>query len=381
MTRVAILGSTGSIGTQTLDVIESLGEGWEVVSLAAGRNVARLAEQVERWRPRLVAVADEEARERLRERCGAAVPIEVGETGLIAAATVDGADVVVSAVTGFIGLRPLAAALERGIRVAPANKEPLVVAGEIILGLARRRGLDLVPIDSEHSAIYQCVRGEDPATVERIVLTASGGPFRGRRREDLVGITAAEALRHPTWKMGPKITIDSATLMNKGLEVIEARWLFDLPVERIAVVIHPQSIIHSMVEFRDGSVLAQMDYPDMRTPIQYALTYPVRYPSPRRRLDLLEVGKLTFEAPDVEVFGCLRLAYEAAQAGGTMPCVMNAANEVAVARFLNGELGFLEIGATVERVMARHDVRPSPTLDDLFEADAWARAVAGEVTG
>lgn len=379
MTRVALLGSTGSIGTQTIDVVQSLGDDYQVVALAAGRNVELLAEQIQTVRPQLVSVADEAGRAKLRELVGPDLPIEVGDAGLVAVATVTDADLVVSAVTGASGLRPLVAALEAGKRVAPANKEPLVVAGSVITKLAKQQGLPLVPIDSEHSAIYQCLRGEPREAVQRLVLTASGGPFRGRRRAELERVTVADALRHPTWSMGSKITIDSATMMNKGLEVIEARWLFDLPADRIDVVVHPQSIIHSMVEYVDGSVLAQMDYPDMRTPIQFALTYPARVVSPRRRLDLPEVGQLTFEAPDFDAFPCLRLAYQAAAAGGSLPCVMNAANEVAVARFLEGRLPFLGIARVVETVMEQHTTLPDPSLEALFDADCEARAAASKV--
>lgn len=379
MTRIALLGSTGSIGTQTLDVVQSLGAGYEVVALAAGRRVELLAEQVRAWRPRLVAVADEAAREDLRALIGPGTPIAVGEAGLVEVATCAEADLVVAAVTGFLGLRPILAALAAGKRVAPANKEPLVVAGSLLMRLTREQGLPLVPIDSEHSAIYQCLRGESPESVQRLVLTASGGPFRGRRREELARVTRADALRHPTWNMGAKITIDSATLMNKGLEVIEARWLFDLPVDKVDVVLHPQSIIHSMVEFVDGSVLAQMDYPDMRTPIQFALTYPERVTSPRRRLSVTEVGTLTFEPPDLAAFPCLALAYEAGRQGGTSPCVMNAANEVAVSAFLEERIGFLDIARTVEDAVSRHTPVADPDLETLLEADRWARARAAEV--
>ena len=379
MTRVALLGSTGSIGTQTIDVVDSLGDDYQIVALAAGRNTDLLAEQIEAHKPRVVAVADEAARSALLERLRHRREVLVGDQGLVAVATCAEADIVVTAVTGALGLKPILAALEAGKRVAPANKEPLVVAGELIMALARRNGQPLVPIDSEHSAIYQCLHGEDPTTVERLLLTASGGPFRQHTTEQLQHVTVDEALNHPTWNMGPKITVDSASLMNKGLEVIEARWLFDLPPERIDVVVHPQSIIHSMVEFCDGSVLAQMDYPDMRTPIQFALTYPTRQPSPRRRLDPTQLSGLTFEAPRLDDFPCLRLAYEAAAAGGTVPCVMNAANEVAVQRFLDGELSFPGIAALVESVMARHASAAAVDLDSLLDADAWARAMAGEV--
>lgn len=378
MTRVAVLGSTGSIGTQTLDVVAALGPEFRIVTLAAGRNVGLLAEQIEAVRPALVSVADPADRAALRERYPG-LAVEAGSDGLIAAATHEVVDVVVTAVTGALGLPAAVAALRAGKRLAPANKEPLVIAGELLTSLSRAAGLPLVPIDSEHSAVYQCLAGAPVEQVARILLTASGGPFRGRSRESMQAVTVADALAHPTWKMGRKITVDSATMMNKGLEVIEAQWLFGLPLEKIEVVVHPQSIVHSLVEYIDGSVLAQMDYPDMRTPIQYALTYPQRRPSSRRRLSLTEVGQLTFEAPDAEVFACLRLAYQAARSGGTMPAVLNAANEVAVDRFLAGEVGFLGIAELVERVMTEHTPAPEPNLDELLAADAWARRRAAEV--
>lgn len=377
MTRVAVLGSTGSIGTQTLDVVAALGPEFRIVTLAAGRNVGLLAEQIEAVRPALVSVADPADRAALRERYPG-LAVEAGPDGLIAAATHEAVDVVVTAVTGALGLPAAVAALRAGKRLAPANKEPLVIAGELLTSLSRAAGLPLVPIDSEHSAIYQCLAGAPVEQVARILLTASGGPFRGRSRESMQAVTVADALAHPTWKMGRKITVDSATMMNKGLEVIEAQWLFGLPLEKIEVVVHPQSIVHSLVEYIDGSVLAQMDYPDMRTPIQFALTYPRREPSPRRRLALSEVGALTFQPPDLEAFACLALAYDAARSGGTMPCVMNAANEVAVDRFLEGRLSFLGIAETVARVMERHEPVAEPDLEALFAADAWAREVACE---
>lgn len=378
MIGVAVLGSTGSIGTQTLDVIASLGEPYQVVTLAAGHNLALLAEQIRACRPKLVSTADEAGRRALREAFGD-LPTACGGEGLIIAATHPEVDLVVTAVSGALGLPAAVAALDAGKRLAPANKEPLVVAGHLLTQLAGRRGLPLVPIDSEHSAIYQCLHGEPREAVERIILTASGGPFRGRSRESMESVTVDEALAHPTWKMGRKITIDSATMMNKGLEVIEAQWLFGLPPERIDVLCHPQSIIHSMVEFRDGSVLAQMDYPDMRTPIQYALTYPTRLPSPRRRLDLAAVGALTFEPVDRAVFGCLDLAYAAAREGGALPCAMNAANEVAVERFLAGGLTFPRIADLVQRVMGECPRAADPSLDTLLAVDGWARRRAAEM--
>jgi len=373
--RLALLGSTGSIGTQVLQVVAELAGRFEVVGLSAGRNVARLAEQCRTFHPQAVSVVDEEHAEALRREPGLeGVAIHTGEAGLRTIATWPDADLVVVGVTGALGLQPLLAALEAGKDVATANKEPLVAAGELIMRRVRAHGGQFLPIDSEHSAIFQVLRGEDRANVRRLLLTASGGPFRGWTKEQLARVTPAQALAHPTWKMGPKITIDSATLMNKGLEVMEARWLFDVPVDRIEVVIHPQSIIHSLVEFVDGSVLAQMDYPDMRTPIQFALTFPERCPSRRRSLELTTAGPLTFERPDVENFPCLGLAYEAARAGGTWPAVLNAANEVAVQRFLEGEIGFLDIPQAVGAALDRHDGQSEPTLEHILAADAWARA-------
>lgn len=378
MSRLALLGSTGSIGVQTLDVLEQLGPEWRPVALAAGQNTELLAAQAHRWRPALVSVSDDAAAARLAGQLPAGCRVAVGDEGLCEVATAEGAELVVAAVTGAVGLRPIVAALESGRRVAPANKEPLVVAGELLMGLSAARNLPLVPIDSEHSAIFQCLRGEDPRTVERLILTASGGPFRGWTSDQLASVTPEQALRHPTWSMGPKITIDSATLFNKGLEVIEARWLFGLGVERIDVVLHPQSLVHSMVEYVDGSILAQMDHPDMRTPIQYALTYPQRLPSPRPRLDLTTRGSLTFEPPDRATFRCLDLAYEAAARGGAVPCAMNAADEVAVAAFLAGEIAFLDIPRVIERVMARADDTAGASLEALLAADEEARVWAQE---
>jgi 1-deoxy-D-xylulose-5-phosphate reductoisomerase len=296
-------------------------------------------------------------------------------------ATLPEADLVVVAVTGALGLRPLLAALEAGKDVATANKEPLVAAGQLIMEQVQARNIRFLPIDSEHSAIFQVLQGQDPQALRHLILTASGGPFRDRTRAELEAITVEDALAHPTWNMGPKITVDSATLMNKGLEVLEARWLFDVDVSQIDIVIHPQSIVHSLVEFVDGSVLAQMDYPDMRTPIQFALTFPERVPSARRKLDLGAVGQLTFRPPDFDTFPALQLAYDAARVGGTRPAVLNAANEVAVQCFLERTLGFLDIPRVVGEVMARHDVVPDPDLAAILSADAWAREETRRLSG
>jgi 1-deoxy-D-xylulose-5-phosphate reductoisomerase len=379
---VTILGSTGSIGVQTLDVVEALctreGLDVQVAALAAGRNVERLAAQVLRFRPRYVAVADEQAAALLRERLGSAgagLDIGVGTEGLIAAAQYP-ADTVVSAVSGARGLLPTWHAVKRGARVALANKESLVAGGKLVMSLARTAGAQIIPVDSEHSALFQCLLAGQKGEVEAYVLTASGGPFRTWSKERMAAVTPKDALRHPNWTMGAKITVDSATLMNKGLEVIEAHHLFDAPYDMIKVVIHPQSAVHSMVAYRDGSVVAQLGPADMRIPIQYALTYPERTAAHWPRLDLVELGTLTFERPDEDRFPCLRLAYEAGRAGGAAPCVLNAANEVAVEAFLAGRLPFSGIPALVEDVLAsRADPEPA-RLEDVFETDAAARESA-----
>ncbi|GAB6875750.1 1-deoxy-D-xylulose-5-phosphate reductoisomerase [Thermaerobacter litoralis] len=376
-TGVVILGSTGSIGRQAVDVIARMPGRLRAVGLAAGRDGERLLEQVRRLRPEVVALEDPEAGARWRpllEREG--VRVLTGPGSAEALATWPGATRVLSAITGAAGLRPTLAALEAGRDVALANKESLVVAGALVTRTAARRGVRLLPVDSEHSALFQCLQGRSPAEVERLVLTASGGPFRGWSRDRLAGVTPAEAVRHPNWSMGAKISVDSATLMNKGLEVIEAHWLFGLPAPRIAVVVHPQSIVHGLVELVDGATVAVLAHPDMRQPIQYALCYPERGPRLVERLDLAAVGKLTFEEPDTRTFPCLALAYQALEAGGTAPAVLNAANEVAVAAFLEGRLPFPGIAETVAAVLDRHRPRPVARLEDVLEADAWAREEA-----
>jgi 1-deoxy-D-xylulose-5-phosphate reductoisomerase len=374
----ALLGSTGSVGVSTLALVERFPERFRAVALAAGRNMEVLAAQIRRHAPELVSVADEASARDLRAR----VPefggrILVGADGPLAVATHPEADLVLSALVGALGLVPTLAAVEAGKHVALANKEVLVVAGELVTEAARARGVHLLPVDSEHNAIFQALQGHDRAEVKRIVLTASGGPFLARPAAELATVTVAEALDHPTWKMGPKITIDSATLMNKGLEVIEARWLFDLGADRIDVVIHPQSIVHSMVEYIDGSVLAQMAVPDMTIPIGYALAYPARLPLDYLRpLDLPAAGTLTFVAPDHDRFPCLGLAYRALRAGGTMPAVLNAANEIAVERFLAGDLAYRDVPALVAAVMDAHEPAAATSLDVLLAADRWARDAA-----
>jgi 1-deoxy-D-xylulose-5-phosphate reductoisomerase len=378
--RLAILGSTGSVGVSTLKIIEEFPDRWKVDQLAAGRNMKLLAEQVRRFRPRAVSVRDEQAAEDLRERLREdPVEIHVGPAGAVNVASSPGVDLVVSAFVGASGLLPTWAAIEAGHDVALANKEVLVMAGEVVMGEARRRGVKILPVDSEHAAIHQCLAGQRREAVKRVLLTASGGPFRTTPREKLEGITPSEALRHPNWEMGPKITVDSASLMNKGLEMIEARWLFDLPPDAIDVVIHPQSIVHSLVEFIDGSLLAQLGVPDMRGPIAYALGWPERLPLAIERLDLERVGSLTFEPPDHERFPNLRLAARALREGGTAPTVLNAANEEAVSAFLQGRIAFTAITQALARTLDAHTPRPLKEIEDATTADAWARGHASKV--
>ena len=375
--RVVVLGSTGSIGTQALEVIEALRPEVEVAGLVAGSRVDSLAEQAGRFRPPAVAVADDRAAKGLRERlAGLNIEVLSGPQGVVELCRRPGADLVLAAIVGLAGLPAAMAALESGKDLALANKEVLVAGGALVTDLARRTGRRILPVDSEHSAIFQCLLGEDPSSVRRLILTASGGPFRGRTAGDLEAVTVREALRHPRWTMGPKITIDSATLMNKGLEIIEAQWLFGVPVERIDVVIHPQSIVHSLVEFVDGSVKAQLGSPDMHLPIQLALTHPRRVPVSFAHLDLLQARTLQFEPPDAEAFPCLRQAVAAAKIGGTAPAVLNAANEVAVGEFLAGRAGFMDIPRTVETVLGRHSPAAPRAVADVLQADAWAREEA-----
>jgi 1-deoxy-D-xylulose-5-phosphate reductoisomerase len=378
MKSLTILGSTGSIGVTTLDVVGRFPDRFRVAALAAGRNVERLAEQVRRFEPPLVATGDAAGAEALR----AALPdyrgeILTGIDGITRLATAPGAELLISALVGAIGLGPTLAAIESGKDVALANKEVLVVAGELVQAAARRRGVNVFPIDSEHNAIYQAMHGHRRADVRRIILTASGGPFLRASLDDLRAATPAQALRHPTWKMGAKITIDSSTLMNKGLEVIEAHWLFGLPPEQIDVVIHPQSIVHSMVEYIDGSVIAQLGIPDMAIPISFILAYPERLPLDHLpSLDLVQAGRLDFLAPDLERFPCLGLAYDALRARGAVPAVLNAANEVLVESFLDHRIPYLDIPRIARAVVERHGGGDAPTLDALLAADAWARDAA-----
>lgn len=373
---LAILGSTGSIGRQTLDVVRHLPI--RVGALTAGTNVERMAEQCREFRPRLAVMATEEAADRLRQRLsGQRITVRSGEEGLLAAATADDCDTVVTAVVGMVGLRPTLAALERGKRIGLANKETMVCAGELVMQTCSRFGGEIIPVDSEHSAIFQCLAGcRDRSEVKRLILTCSGGPFFGMTRSRLAGVTKADALKHPNWRMGEKITIDCATLMNKGLEVIEAMRLYRLPPEKVDVVIHRQSIVHSLVEFNDGAILAQLGVPDMRIPIQLALTWPQRTQSPVQGLDLLHCPPLSFDAPDPEAFPCFAIALEAARQGGTACPAMNGANEVAVARFLKDEIGFYDIPALVRRGMEAVPFVQQPTLGQILEADRLARRAA-----
>jgi len=368
--RVAVLGSTGSIGRQTLDVIRALPQRFRVVGLAAGKNLELLAEQIEEFKPEFIGCLPEND---VIERLKRIVDIKSRLLPMEEIAADSKVDIVVIATSGLAGLRPALAALRAGKNIALANKESLVSAGEIITGAAKKSGARILPVDSEHSAIWQCLNGENQEAA-RIILTASGGPFRQFSLEQMAEVTVAQALHHPSWRMGKKVTIDSATLMNKGLEVIEAHWLFHVPYDRIDVLVHPQSIIHSMVEFIDGSIKAQLSYPDMRLPIQYALSYPERLPNPRLpRIDWSLVRSLDFELPDYERFPCLRLAIEAGKQGGTCPAVLCAADEVAVELFLAGRIRFTDIAGAIERTLEQHRAITKPTLEQIEAADVWAR--------
>ena len=383
MKRLAVLGSTGSIGVTTLAVVEQFPERFRVVTLAAGKNLERLREQVMKFQPELVSLSSAESARELR----AQLPhfrgeILWGAEGLTAAAVYGEADMVISALVGAAGLPPTLAAIQAGKDIALANKEALVISGELMTRAAKKRGVRILPVDSEHNAIFQALHGHKIENVKRIILTASGGPFLHRSASELAEATPQEALQHPTWKMGNKITIDSATIMNKGLEVIEARWLFDLPPEKVAVIIHPQSIVHSMVEYIDGSVLAQLGIPNMTIPISYILAYPDRLPLAHLpSLDLAAAVQLTFLNPDLEKFPCLRLAYQALKKGGTSPVVLNAANEVAVESFLAGRIRFTDIAVLNEQVLEAHNAQPVESLEGLLEADRWARAYAQAACG
>ena len=379
MKSLAILGSTGSIGTQTLDVVRAHPERFRVTALAAHKSDGQIEEQIREFSPAIAVLTDEAAAVRLRARYHGATEILSGAEGLLAVAVLPTADTVVTSLMGFAGLAPTLAAIEAGKDIALANKETLVVAGELVMNAAKAHGVAILPVDSEHCALFQCLQGEKREAVERLVLTASGGPFRGKKLAALKAVSLADCLNHPTWAMGKKITVDSATLINKGLEVIEAHWLYDMPYDKIEVVVHPQSIVHSLVSFRDGAVMAQLGLPDMRLPIQYALTYPDRVASDFPRLDFSRLGALTFEPPDTETFRGLEIAAEAGCTGGTAPCVMNAANEIAVEAFLDGFIGFLDIYHIIEKTLAARSVRRAATFEVLQEEDAWARQYARQL--
>lgn len=378
MKNIVILGSTGSIGESTLKVIEHLGAAVRVMALGAGRNLSRLAEQIGRFRPDAVSVAREEDIPLLRDQLNVLgvtyrPRLYAGIDGLVELVSLTGADVIVSATVGAVGLQPTYRAIELGKRVALANKETLVIAGELMTKTARRTGAELLPVDSEHNALHQCLLGVNPEHIQRLILTASGGPFRQASLQQMRAATPEQALNHPTWQMGRKITIDSATLMNKGLEIIEATWLFECPADKVDVVVHPQSLVHSMVEMIDGSVIAQLGVTDMRFAIQYALTFPERQPTHLPRLSFSPSLALEFYPPDVDRFPCIRLAYWAATESGTMPTVLNAANEIAVQAFLDRRIGFMEIPQLIDAVMRAHAVEPVQSLEQLIRVDQWAR--------
>ena len=377
MKQIAILGSTGSIGTQTLDVVRQHPEAFSVYALTAHRSVDMLIQQALEFNPAVVCIADEAYYPRLREALSD-LPIQVmaGEKAIAEMVTMPQIDVVVAAMVGYAGLRPTIEAIRAKKTIALANKETLVVAGEIICRLAQRHKVNILPVDSEHSAIFQSLVGESRDSIEKLLLTASGGPFRTFTYEQMQHVTAAQALQHPNWEMGAKITIDSASMMNKGFEVIEARWLFDIPVEKIQVLVHPQSVVHSAVQFVDGSVKAQLGTPDMRIPIQYALTYPERWHSDVPRLDLFATKQLTFEEPDLQRFPNLRLAYEAMEKGGNMPCILNAANEVVNLAFREGRCGFLQMSEVIAETMAKTTFITEPTYEDYVQTDRLARQIA-----
>ena len=379
MKQIAILGSTGSIGTQTLDVVRQHPEEFSVFALSAHRSLDLLIQQALEFNPAVVCIADESLYQPLREALSD-LPIQVmaGEKAIAEMVTMPAIDVVVAAMVGYAGLRPTIEAIKANKTIALANKETLVVAGEIICRLAQRHKVSILPVDSEHSAIFQSLVGEDMASVEKLLLTASGGPFRNFTFEQMQHVTAAQALKHPNWEMGAKITIDSASMMNKGFEVIEARWLFDIPVDKIQVLVHPQSVVHSAVQFVDGSVKAQLGTPDMRMPIQYALTFPQRWQSDVPRLDLFATKQLTFEEPDIQRFPNLRLAYEAMAKGGNMPCILNAANEVVNLSFREGKCGFLQMSDVIEQTMATTNFIAQPTYEDYVQTDRLARQIAKE---
>ncbi len=379
MKNIILLGSTGSIGKQTIEVAAANPDKMQIKVLAAHKSDELLEQQIHAVQPDIAVLTDKEAAARLAKRYHGKTQILAGEEGLLAAATYSGADTVLASMVGYAGLRPTLAAIQEGKDIALANKETLVAAGSIVMQAVRDKGVVLTPVDSEHSAIFQSLRGGKASEVKRLLITASGGPFRGKTRQELEHVTLEQCLHHPNWSMGNKITIDSSTLANKGLEVIEAHWLFDMPYEKIDVVVHPQSIVHSLVEFCDGSVIAQLGEPDMRLPIQYALSWPERYPQAFDQLDLVKAGTLTFSEPDTKAFPSLKIAVECGKAGGTLPCAFNAANEEAVYAFLAGKIKYLDIPYITAKVTDKHENVLVPSLDDIEATDAWARKAANAI--
>ena len=374
MKKIAVLGSTGSIGRKSLRVIELNPDKYKVVALTAGRNIDLLLQQIEKFHPEAVAMLDGDLAGRLKSRLNSTGPkVYFGEDGFVRLVTMDSVDMVISALTGAAGLVPTYSAIEAGKDIALANKETMVMAGPLVMHQAKGRGVSIIPIDSEHSAILQSLQGHPREDLNRVILTASGGPFKACTLEEMKGVTPEQALKHPNWAMGRKISIDSATLMNKGLEIIEAKWLFDLSIDQINIVIHPQSIIHSMVEYRDGSIMAQMGIPNMIIPISYALSFPHHLPTTLPQLKLDEIGGLSFEKPDLSRFSCLALAFRALETGGSMPAAMNGANEIAVESFLQGRIGFLQIPELIEKTMDAHQTFTLDTIEKVIEADGWAR--------
>ncbi|MCH5254875.1 MAG: 1-deoxy-D-xylulose-5-phosphate reductoisomerase [Lachnospiraceae bacterium] len=370
MKKIAILGSTGSIGTQTLEIVRNNPD-LKVTAIAAGTNVELMEKQIREFHPRFAAMWSEKAAADLSVRVADMdVKIVSGMDGLLHISTIEETEILVTAIVGMIGIRPTIAAIEHGKTIALANKETLVCAGHIIMPLAAKHGVSILPVDSEHSAIFQSMNGENKERISKLILTASGGPFRGKTKEELADVTIEDALRHPNWSMGKKVTIDSASLVNKGLEVMEARWLFDMPLEKIQVVVHPQSIIHSAVEYVDGGIMAQLGMPDMKLPIQYALFYPDRRPMGGKRVDFFLLGQLSFEQPDMDTFRGLQLAYEAAKTGGSLPTVFNAANEKAVALFIQRKISFLQISELIAQSMGHHKVIENPSVDEILQAEA-----------
>ncbi len=381
MKKVTVLGSTGSIGVSALDVIEKNPGRFRVVALAAGKNIKLLQKQIEKFRPKIVSVTDVSSAVKLRKELTSQIRTKIvaSQEGLLEVASFAGADIVLSAISGAAGLLPTLAAIDAGKDVALANKETMVMAGGIVNEKAKEKRVNILPVDSEHSAVFQCLQGQKQKNIKKIILTASGGPFLNYKKSELKKATLSQALQHPRWKMGKKITIDSASMMNKGLEVIEAKWLFDLDMEQIDILIHPQSVVHSLVEFVDGSLLAQMGIPDMRTPIAYALTYPERIKNSLPLLDLAKTRNLVFHKPDVKKFPCIRLAYEAGRCGGTMPAVLNAANEIAVEAFLAKKIKFVDLPEIIDKVLSTHKTVKKPALEEILQADKWARMQTKEI--